>query len=423
MSINKIEGINSSEIGKFPKDWALKSLGEIGLFSKGSAISKSSIKPIGFPAITYGEIYTSYDCVIRDFLSFIDETEKNKSTKIPKNSVLFAGSGETHEEIGKCVAFTRDIEAYAGGDIVILEIKEGNPIFISYFLNSSLGVRQKSSLGQGYSIVHVYKHHLEKIIIPYPPTCEQNKIAAIIEQWDRVINLVKTQIKAKRKLKKALMQQLLTGKLRFPKYGEPVVGRDTPEGWILVKLSEYFKEKRKRNHPQISNRVLSCSKLYGIIAQSERFEKRIASTDVSRYKVVRRYDLVYDPMLLWDASIGFVENYDVGVVSPAYCTFEFIGHEFHRRYLIYLLSTHELKHYYKVISQGTNRRRRKAPSSAFLDLGIKIPSNMEEMKAIILTLESMDVQISLLQNLLMKLREQKRGLVQKLLTGKIRVNA
>ena len=85
----------------------------MGSFSKGKGISNSDKKEKGFPCITYGEIYTTHDYVIKDFSSFTDIETAKKSQRIKKNDVLFAGSGETLDEIGKCVAFTKNVEAYA----------------------------------------------------------------------------------------------------------------------------------------------------------------------------------------------------------------------------------------------------------------------------------------------------------------------
>lgn len=105
---------------KYPTDWKAQLLGEIGEFIKGKGISKREIKVNGIPCILYGEIYTDHHVLVRKFKSFIDQKTALKSTRIKKGDLLFTGSGETKEEIGKAVAFLGDVEAYAGGDIIIL---------------------------------------------------------------------------------------------------------------------------------------------------------------------------------------------------------------------------------------------------------------------------------------------------------------
>ncbi len=94
-----------SPIGKIPSDWEVKTLGELGTFSKGKGILKEQVILEGLPCIRYGEIYTTYDFIIKDFKSFINEDVAKESNEIKKGDILFAGSGETAEEIGKAVAY------------------------------------------------------------------------------------------------------------------------------------------------------------------------------------------------------------------------------------------------------------------------------------------------------------------------------
>ena len=212
------QGYKNTKVGWIPKEWAVKVLGSFGSFSKGKGISNSEKKEMGLSCITYGEIYTTHDYVIKDFNSFIDIETAKKSQRIKRNDVLFAGSGETLDEIGKCVAYTKDVEAYAGGDIVIFSQNNVDCIYLSYSLNSDLITKQKRKLGQGYSVVHIYSSGLKKLYVPLPPLPEQKRIAEILSVWDEAIEQVANLINAKIALKKSLMQQLLTGKLRFKEF-------------------------------------------------------------------------------------------------------------------------------------------------------------------------------------------------------------
>lgn len=198
--------------------WVEKKLRDIGTFSKGNGISKDEVLSEGLPCIRYGEIYTSYDFVINEFKSFINKESAENSRRLCENDLLFAGSGETKEEIGKCVSFNKTIEAYAGGDIIIYSPNKEKykSYFLSYFLNT-FGRRQLNKLGQGDSVVHIYKSHLENIKIPLPPTTEeQDQIAFVLSTCDEEIKLYEQKLKTLEKQKKGLMQKLLTGKWRVP---------------------------------------------------------------------------------------------------------------------------------------------------------------------------------------------------------------
>jgi type I restriction enzyme S subunit len=120
------------EKGELPEGWQIKPLGSFGSFSKGKGISNNLKRETGLPCITYGEIYGKHEIVIKEFCSFIDGGTAQNSQLISKGDILFAGSGETLDEIGKCVAFTKDIKAYAGGDIVIFRPKNIDSLYLSY---------------------------------------------------------------------------------------------------------------------------------------------------------------------------------------------------------------------------------------------------------------------------------------------------
>ncbi|MHA1827134.1 MAG: restriction endonuclease subunit S [Candidatus Heimdallarchaeaceae archaeon] len=214
-----VKGVNHKEfvdtaIGKIPKSWKIEKLGNLGEFLKGKGISKKDVRESGLPCIRYGEIYTDHHFKIKQFHSFIDSSSAKDSTKIEKGDLLFAGSGETVEEIGKCVAYLGYEEAYAGGDIIILRIKNQNSLYFSYILNSSIARKQINRLGQGYSVVHIYPKQLQNIKVPVPPQKEQNEIVTIIDRIDQRIDAEKRNKLHLQKLKKALMQKLLTGKIR-----------------------------------------------------------------------------------------------------------------------------------------------------------------------------------------------------------------
>jgi type I restriction enzyme S subunit len=190
-------------------------LGDIGEFRKGFGVLKDKIINSGQKAITYGEIYTKHNVIIKSFTSFIDKNTASQSQLIEKGDILFAGSGETLEDIGKCVAYIDDDDAFAGGDIIIYKPKSVNSIVLSYILNSPCAIKQKRQMGQGHSIVHIYAKNLSKIKVNLPSIEEQNSIAKVLMNIDKEIDNVKERLTSIRIQKTGLMQQLLTGKRRL----------------------------------------------------------------------------------------------------------------------------------------------------------------------------------------------------------------
>ena len=292
------------------------------------------------------------------------------------------------------------------------ESGEGSTQFIEYLLHHcSQRILARTA---GSTFPNIDKRSLSLIPVLIPPFPEQRRIAEILGTWDKDIALVEQRIEAARQRKKGLMQRLLTGRVRFREF--------EGEEWREAQLGEFFQEFTKRNRDNEDLTVLSCSTIHGIVPQTQVFSRRIASENTERYKVVEHGDLVYDPMLLWDASIGFLEAVERGVVSPAYSTFKFRKENGVREYFKYLIKMHYLTEHYKFISQGTNVRRRKAPIEAFLKLKVKVPSTMAEQRRIAAVLQTCDREIELLQQKRDALQRQKKGLMQHLLTGRVRVS-
>ncbi len=199
----------------FSEPWQKVKLGKIGKFDKGYGVPKESIRNTGNKAITYGEIYTKHYFVIKKFTSYIDDETAAASKKITQGAILFTGSGETLEDIGKCVAFIDNDIAYAGGDIIIFNPSiEINSLVLSYCLNSAPVNAQKATYGQGHSVVHIYQKDLAKLQVTIPSFSEQNAIAEVLTAADREIELAKEKLERLRRQKRGLMQQLLSGKKR-----------------------------------------------------------------------------------------------------------------------------------------------------------------------------------------------------------------
>ena len=199
----------------FSGEWEVKRLGELGLFLKGSGVRKDESLSGNLPCIRYGEIYTKHSDYIKAYYSWISPEVAAKAQRLKQGDILFAGSGETKEEIGKCVAFVEDREAYAGGDIVILRPENSNPTFLGYCLNTDAINKQKASRGQGDAVVHIGAGALSNIEITIPKFPEQTAIATILSDMDAEIAALETKLAKTRQLKQGMMHNLLTGRIRL----------------------------------------------------------------------------------------------------------------------------------------------------------------------------------------------------------------
>ncbi|MCZ7538804.1 MAG: restriction endonuclease subunit S [Anaerolineae bacterium] len=199
----------------YSSEWVSCILSDIGDFSKGKGITKDDLVPDGVPCVRYGEIYTHHNDTVREFRSFISQETASKSQRIQKGDLLFTGSGETSEEIGKCVAFLGEEEAYAGGDIVIFSPRGQNSMYLGYLMNHSSVANQKARFGQGDAVVHISARNLGQLELCLPSINEQTTIAQALSDMDDEIAALEKQRDKTWALKQGMMQELLTGKMRL----------------------------------------------------------------------------------------------------------------------------------------------------------------------------------------------------------------
>jgi type I restriction enzyme S subunit len=199
----------------FSGKWETKRLGEIGIFLKGSGVRKHEASSGEIPCVRYGEIYTYHDDYVRRFNSSISHEVAETATRLNYGDLLFAGSGETKAEIGKCVAFAHTLAAYAGGDIVILRSVNIDPIFMGYYCNTRHIAEQKAARGQGDAVVHISSSALASIQICIPEIHEQTAIATVLSDMDTEIESLESKLAKALEIKQGMMQELLTGKTRL----------------------------------------------------------------------------------------------------------------------------------------------------------------------------------------------------------------
>lgn len=192
------EGYKKTEFGVFPCDWVTdKKLKDLGVFGKGKGLPGDKMIPEGVPCVGYGDIYMKYNHFhFEEAKTFVDEDTASESQPIEKGTLLFTGTGETAEEIGKCVCYNGDETIYAGGDIITFVSDEVDPLFLAYQQYQDFSLRKKASYGQGHSVVHIQRDNLEKLNVAFPQSAdEQSKIAEILMKWDEAIALQEKIIK------------------------------------------------------------------------------------------------------------------------------------------------------------------------------------------------------------------------------------
>ena len=200
----------------FGGEWEIRRLGDLGTFRKGRGIKRDELCRTGIRCVRYGELYTRYENYVAKPVSRIPQRVAESALPIKKGDLLFAGSGETADEIGICVAYVGDEPVYAGGDIIVLRAARQDAIYLAHLLNSTVAARQKARMAQGDAVVHIRGDHLAEVEIPLSPLPEQRAIATVLSDMDAEIAALKRRLDKTRAIKQGMMQQLLTGSIRLP---------------------------------------------------------------------------------------------------------------------------------------------------------------------------------------------------------------
>lgn len=210
-------------VDEVPQNWDIRRVKYIAIcLKKGNGITKEDIVEDGdTPCIRYGEIYTKYNL---SFLKCATRTNKeiiSSKQYFTQGDILFAGTGELIEEIGKNVVYLGTDDCLAGGDIIILKHKQ-NARYLNYALNSECMQAQKSCNKAKLKVVHISAFEIGNIKIALPPLDEQQEIADYLDhkcaEIEQIIADKKSQIETLDGYKKSLIYEYVTGK-------KEVVGR------------------------------------------------------------------------------------------------------------------------------------------------------------------------------------------------------
>jgi len=240
-----------------------------------------------------------------------------------------------------------------------------------------------------------------------PPLPEQQKIAQILSTWDKAIEKLEALIAAKQKRKKALMQQLLTGKKRFAGFDRE---------WKDFHLSELFKDRKETGYVDLN--LLSITREKGVISRDEVERKDTSNDNKSKYLRICPGDIGYNTMRMWQgvSSLSALE----GIVSPAY-TICVPKNNIDGKFAAYLFKTTPIVHLFQRYSQGLTSDTWNLKFHHFGEIKVSIPVDIKEQQKIASVLSAADTEIETHQNQLSALKQQKKGLMQQLLTGKKRV--
>lgn len=394
-----------------PNEWNIATLGEHVSISSGYSPSKYNLGIKGpYPFV---KVEDMNNCV--KYQQFSRNYTELNGSPISQGAVIFPKRGAAIMNNKVRITAT---QMYLDTNMMSLMPQES---LCSEFLYYTLVKEELHRIADTSTIPQINNKHILPYRFKLPPLLEQRKIAKILSTWDKAISTTERLIDNSKQQKKALMQQLLTGKKRLlDDSGKPFEGE-----WEEVKLSHFFERVMEKNNGQSKN-VVTISAQRGLIRQEEFFKKSVASETLDNYFILRKGQFAYNKSYSNGYPMGAIKRlnrYDDAVVTSLYICFELKDEQ--------LASSCFMEQFFE--SGLLNRRLTKVAAEGgrahgllnvkpadFMALSMAVPKINEQQK-IASVLTNADQEIELLEQQLADLKQEKKALMQQLLTGKRRV--
>ncbi len=404
------QGYKKTKVGVIPFEWEVVNIEDIADVKGGKRLPKGynlteEVTPFPYIRVTnmsMGGINNKQILYVP-----LEIQHEIKNYIISKDDLYIAVAGNTLGMVGDIPNHLNNANLTENAD-KLCNIKI-NKNYLLFILMSSLIQNKIKSEITTNAQPKLALTRIKTFKIPLPPLKEQQKIAKILTTWDDAISKQEKLIKAKEQLKKGLIQKLLSGEVRFDEFSDE---------WKEIPLKEVLKERKTYSEKGLEFVHVSLTK-EGVVPKSDRYERDfLVKDDNKKYKITYLNDICYNPANL---KFGVICKNTLGtaIFSPIYITFE-LNKNYNIDFFGYLLTTNDFINRVRKYEQGTVYERMAVSPKDFLSYKLKLPSQQEQKK-IVQVLNTADKEIELLKNELESLKEQKKGLMQKLLTGEARV--
>jgi type I restriction enzyme S subunit len=409
------QGFKKTKVGWIPEDWTLVPLSECGSWHSGGTPSRSN------PAYWGGDIpwvsAKSFSFHIDSAEEYVTEEGAEAGSRlVPKNTVLMLVRGMGLAKsfpVGltlRPATFNQDVKAIRPGPDV-------DPHFLAYALKGQEARVKHLADRTSHGTLRLQTKTLKDLRIPLPEYQEQRVIAEILATWDHALTQIDDLIAAKERRKKALMQQLLTGKTRLPEFED--------EDWVDVEIGELLKRVRRyvdwddsAQYDLVSVRrgsegLYHRESIYGHEKKTKKLHKlKEGDFVISRMQVVHGATAYvtseFEGMHVSNSYIILVARDENGIDTEYFSWLAKLPYMYHLAYLA---------------SHGVHIEKMTFKPKFYFKNKVRIPSSVEEQRRILSILKACEDEIQTLRAERDALQRQKKGMMQKLLTGTVRVPA
>lgn len=333
-------------------------------------------------------------------LNYVDDNvvAEMGAKPLPAGSIVFPRVGAALRNNNKRVLAEPSL---ADDNVIVVTVKRPRLCFAEY-LYYWFDLQDLRRFCNDGTVPVINGRNLKRERIKLPALEFQHAGAALLATWDESTQMTESLIAAKEQHYSHELSRLISQAQH-----------------VHAHIGAFAQEVSVRNRGGKDSRVLSVTNSRGFVLPEEQFERRVASADLSNYKVVRRGQYAYNPSRISVGSIARLDSWDEGVLSPMYVVFQLDETKVDSDYFQHWLNSHEARQRIKSSAQGTVRET--VSYSDFAALKIPLP-DLERQADVARYLNALREEIDLLVQSAEALKTQKRGLMQKLLTGQWRLD-
>jgi len=407
----------------------LVSIRDLGELSTSSVDKKINDDEQVVNLVNYMDVYNNLHHTIDSKINFMKVTARDtqiESAKVRKGDVLFTPSSETSDDIGLSAVVTEDLRntLFSYHLIRLRFMKNISLEFKKYMFHSPIVLNQFSKLSQGATRFTLKKSSFQKVKLPLPPLPEQQKIAAILTSVDKKIEVIDEQIAKGETLKKGLMQKLLSEGIGHTEFKESELGR-IPREWEIVRLGDIANVIDPHPSHRAPKEDINGYPFVGIGDISENGDINLEKCRKVSLESVKEQN---EAVSIKEGDIGFGRVATVGKVvrfkkynfpfalSPTMALIK--NKNVDNTFLYQYLSSNMTSKQFGNLTSGSTR----------ISLGIQnlrkiafVLPPLPEQKQIATILSTADEKLETLREKRARYERLKKGLMQKLLTGEVRV--
>lgn len=405
---------------KIPTGWRQVKLGKITTSMRLGGNYENSEKITNLPLIKMGNLGRGF--IKLNKIYFIKNSSEIDNKDQCRFEDLFFNTRNTMELVGKVSIWRSELpRAYYNSNLMRIEFdktKVFSNFFMNYLFNSNKGLSSLKRYATGTtSVAAVYTRDLKKLPILLPPLSEQNRIVAILETWDKALEALTQKIELKKNIKKGLMQELLTGKRRLKEFrGE----------WKTTKLEDFINLEHGDGDWILSKNITQDGKYkivqLGSIGLGRYINKKLKTVSDDSFLEINGTPILFGDLLinrmvdgnvntcLFKKEGNYITSVDVCWIRENNC--------FSNYFLMNLILLEKNQQKLLVLSSGSGRVRI-SKKNLFSKFKFKLPSK-EEQTEISSILETADEEITTLEKKKQILEDQKKFLLNNLITGQIR---